>query len=139
MEVRDADEDDAARVATLIGAPASVVRELVHDRTTRIATAESDSDSDSGADTNNGPAGVVSFDARHDTVYVTRLAGTDEAVSRLLDEPIRFARREGMTVEALIEAGRTDLQGIVADAGLERAGSGPRFDGQETVVFRLDP
>lgn len=129
MEVRDAVEDDAARLAELTGAPTSVTRELVHDRTTRIA-ASGDADD---------AAGVVSFDARRDAVHVTQLAGTSEAVSRLLEEPIRFARCEDMAVEVVLEATETELQGIVDEAGFERAGSGPRFEGRETVAFRLDP
>ena len=135
MEVRDAVEDDAARMAELTGAPASVMRELVHDRSTRVATVESGTE----AGANGGLAGVVSFDARPDAIHVTRLTGTDEAVSRLLDEPIRFARREDMAVEVLIEVERTDLQEAVSEAGFERVESGPRFEGQETVAFRLDP
>ncbi|PSP73114.1 hypothetical protein BRC86_10625, partial [Halobacteriales archaeon QS_3_64_16] len=85
------------------------------------------------------PVGVVSFDARRDSVHLTQLAGTREAVSRLLDEPTRFARREDMAVEVLIEEGQPDLQEAVGEAGFERAGSGPKFNGQPTISFRLDP
>lgn len=129
MEVRDAVEEDASRLAELTGAPASVTRELVHDRTTRIA------ESDDGS----GLTGVVSFDAGRDAVHVTQLAGSEKAVSRLLDEPIRFARSEDMAVEVLLDEGETDLHAVVTDAGFERAGSGPRFDGRETATFHLDP
>jgi len=165
MEVRDAVEDDAPRLADLTGAPTSVMRELVHDRTTKVATSGDDAESESedaekaddsgetgdveavedvgnagGVDGNGGePVGVVSFDARRDSVHLTQLAGTREAVSRLLDEPIRFARREDMAVEVLIEEKRRDLQEAVCEAGFERAGSGPEFEGEETISFRLDP
>jgi uncharacterized protein with von Willebrand factor type A (vWA) domain len=130
MEVREAVEDDAARLAELTDAPASVMREVVHDRTTRIATDETGGDE---------PAGVVSFGARREAVHITQLAGTEAAVSRLLDEPIRFARREDMAVEVLLEETDTDLQGTVTDAGFEYVGSGPRFEGRPTIAFRLDP
>jgi hypothetical protein len=149
MEVRDAVEDDAPRLAALTGTPASVMRELVHDRTTKVATSEEDvgSEGESGdaesareVDGNGGePIGVVSFDARRDSVHLTQLAGSERAVSRLLEEPIRFARGEDMAVEVLIEENRSDLQEVVSEAGFERAGSGPEFDGRETISFRLDP
>ncbi|PSP61852.1 hypothetical protein BRC77_11755 [Halobacteriales archaeon QH_8_64_26] len=162
MEVRDAVEDDAPRLAELTGAPASVMRELVHDRTTKVATSGSDvgneADREDGSraaseaaesedvgnaeltEGNGGElVGVVSFDARRDSVHLTQLAGSERAVSRLLDEPIRFARREDMAVEVLIEEERGDLQEAVGEAGFERAGSGPEFDGRETISFRLDP
>jgi len=135
MEVRDAVEDDTSRLAELTGAPASVTRELVHDRTTRVAEPESGG----GDNGNDGPAGVVSFDAKRDAVHVTQLAGTRAAVSRLLDEPIRFAESEDMAVELVLEERETKLHEAVTEAGFERAGSGPRFEGRETVTFRLDP
>ena len=37
MEIRDAIEADAERLAALTGAPADVMRNLVHDRTVRVA------------------------------------------------------------------------------------------------------
>lgn len=145
MEIRDAVEDDTSRLAELTGAPASVTRELVHDRTTRVAEPEAEagegSDDESGDedDGDDGPAGVVSFDAKRDVVHITQLAGTKAAVSRLLDEPIRFARSEGMTVELVLEETETDLHETVSEVGFERAGSGPRFEGNRTVSFRLEP
>jgi hypothetical protein len=162
MEVRDAVENDAPRLAELTGAPESVMRELVHDRTTKVATSREDAGNDgkredgrrNAGDTgdvgnienagnveeNGGETiGVVSFDARRDSVHLTQLAGSERAVSRLLDEPIRFARHEDMAVEVLIEEGRPDLQEAVGEAGFERTGGGPEFEGRETISFRLDP
>jgi hypothetical protein len=59
MEVRDAVEDDAAALAELADAPEDVMRNLVHDRTVRVAAvAEGDGSSDAGADADfeRGPA-----------------------------------------------------------------------------------
>jgi hypothetical protein len=152
METHDAVEDDATRIAELTGAPTSVTRELVHDRTTKVTTRASsdeteEGDGDGNEDEDNGERkpgddgdllGVVSFDARREAVHVTQLAGTTAAVSRLLNEPIRFAEREDMAVEAVLEADESDCHEAVREAGFERAGSGPRFEGRETVVFRFE-
>ncbi|EMA55110.1 MULTISPECIES: hypothetical protein [Halococcus] len=127
MEVREAVEADAGRLATLADAPADTMRNLVHDRTVRVA--------DEGSEI----VGFVSFDARRDTVHVTQLDGTTEVAARLLDEPARFARVEGMAAELLVEESRDELQRAAAAAGFERAGSGPRFEGAPTVRFRLEP
>ena len=127
MEVREAVEADAGRLATLADAPTDTMRNLVHDRTVRVAE-------------NAGEiVGFVSFDARRDTVHVTQFDGTTEATARLLDEPARFARSEGMTAEVLVEESRSELQRAAAAAGFERACSGPRFEGAPTIKYRLEP
>jgi hypothetical protein len=127
MEVRDAVEADAEPLAALADAPAETMRNLVHDRTVRVA------------DDGGRAVGFVSFDARRDAVHVTQFEGSREVAERLLREPSRFAEGEGMPVELLVEAGREDLRAAALDAGFEERGSGPRFDGAETVAFRRDP
>jgi hypothetical protein len=127
MEVREAVEADAGRLATLADAPADTMRNLVHDRTVRVA--------DEGSEI----VGFVSFDAKRDAVHVTQLDGTGEAAAQLLDEPVRFARAEGMATELLVEESRSELQRAATAAGFERDGSGPRFEGAPTVRFRLEP
>lgn len=126
MEVRDAIEADAGRLAALGDAPAETMRNLVHDRTVRVAT-EGDS-----------VVGFVSFDARRDAVHVTQFDGQPKAVERLLDEPARFARNEGMAAELLVEASKEGLRRAATEAGFREVGTGPRFDGAATVKFRLD-
>lgn len=80
---------------------------------------------------------MVSFDARHETVYVTQLAGDREAVERLLEEPIRFARGEGMDVEAIVASDDAAGKSAVETKGFSRSGEGPRFGGERTVRYRL--
>jgi hypothetical protein len=126
MDVRDAVEADAGRLAALGDAPAETMRNLVHDRTVRVAAEDDDL------------VGFVSFDARRDAVHVTQFDGQPEAVERLLDEPARFARSEGMAAELLVEASREELRRAATDAGFREVGSGPRFDGAPTVKFRLE-
>lgn len=126
MEVRDAVEADAGRLATLADAPAETMRNLIHDRAVRVA------------DEGDEIVGFVSFDARRDAVHVTQFDGTAEATERLLDEPARFARNEEMPAELLVEVSRDELKRAAASAGFEEVGSGPRFDGASTVKFRLD-
>ena len=126
MEVRDAVEADAESLAALASAPAETMRNLVHDRTVRVA--------DDGS-----VVGFVSFDARRDAVHVTQFEGDRETAERLLHEPRRFAESEGMPVELLVEADRDELRAAALDAGFEERGPGPRFDGAETVTFRDEP
>jgi hypothetical protein len=126
MDVRDAVEADAERLAELTNTPTDVMRNLVHDRTVRVA--EDDGD----------VLGFVSFDAQRDTVHVTQLEGTVGAEERLLEEPCRFARNERMTVEMLVTGEDEELQGVAEAAGFENRGTGPVFDGTPTIRYRLE-
>jgi len=125
MELRDAVETDAGRLSSLTDTPRDVMRNLVHDRTVRVA--ESDGEI----------AGFVSFDAREQTVYVTQLEGTAELYSDLLAEPIRFARSESMDVELFVVDSETSLQETLARVGFERVGAGPTFEEEPTTRYRL--
>jgi len=131
MDVRDAVEADAERLGELAETPEDVMRNLVHDRTVRVATVAAD-DADS-------IAGFVSFDAREGTVHVTQLAGDGEACTRLLDEPVGFAEREGMAVELLVPDDRDEIRTAAEAAEFQERGSGPRFDGTPTTRYRLEP
>ena len=126
MDIRDAVEADAERLAELTESPQDVMRNLVHDRTVRVAEGEA-------------IEGFVSYDAREETVHITQLEGTDEVRDRLLGEPIRFADSEGMAVELLVPEDESETRDAAEDAGFERTGSGPTFEGQPTVRYRLDP
>lgn len=127
MDVRDAVEADAERLASLTEAPRDVMRNLVHDRTVRVA------------EDDENIVGFVSFDARADTVHVTQLEGDPDAFDPLLAEPIAFARTEDMAVELLVPADEESLGEAAIEAGLSRAGSGPSFGGEPTTKYRLEP
>ena len=127
MEIRDAVEDDAQVLADLAEGPRDVLRNLIHDRTVRIATEDGD------------PIAFISFDAQPGTVYVTQIGGEPEACKRLLEEPIQFANGEGMSVELLLPDGKEEIRDAVASAGFEEAGSGPQFEGVPTVRYRHEP
>ncbi len=127
MNVRDAVEADAGRLAALTDAPTDVMRNLVHDRTVRVAEA---------GDTVEG---FVSYDAEGSTVHVTQLEGNAELCERLLAEPSRFADREGMEVELLAMASDEAAKTAAERAAFERCGPGPRFDGDRTVRYRRKP
>ena len=131
MDVRDAVEADAERLGELAETPEDVMRNLVHDRTVRVAIAGAEETADS-------IAGFVSFDAREGTVHVTQLAGDGEACTRLLDEPVGFAEREGMAVELLVPDGRDEIRTAAEAAEFQERGSGPRFDGTPTTRYRLE-
>jgi hypothetical protein len=125
MEIRDAVEADAERLADLTGAPTDVMRNLVHDRTVRVAD-------------DDGVEGFVSYDATDRTVHVTQLEGDPALCERLLEEPTRFADREGMNVEVLLTEDDDATRQVVQDSGFDEYGPGPQFDGTRTIRYRWD-
>jgi hypothetical protein len=166
MDVRDAVEADAERLAELTGSPRDVMRNLVHDRTVRVverdrdrsdsdgdadgtsagdggtgATDEDSTDSAAAPDTTDSAAvcGFVSYDARADTVHITQLEGETAVADRLLEEPLRFAESEDMAVELLVPEDETETREAADRAGFEHAGPGPAFEGERTVRYRFDP
>jgi hypothetical protein len=126
MDVRDAVESDAGRLAELTDAPRDVMRNLVHDRTVRVA------------ERGDEIVGFVSYDAREGAVHVTQIEGDPDVYPPLLDEPIRFARSEGMSVEMLVPEDGPAVEEAAVTAGFETVGSGPRFDGTPTTRLRAD-
>jgi hypothetical protein len=141
MQVRDAVEDDAPAMAAIADAPKDVMRNLVHDRTVRVAepdVVDDDPNEDAGG---RDPQllGFVSFDARQDAVHVTQLDGTDEACELLLSEPVRFAEREGMAVELLVPHADDGVAAAARSQGFDDVGTGPRFEGVRTTRYRLEP
>jgi hypothetical protein len=137
MDVRDAVEADADALSAIADVPSDVIRNLIHDRTVRVADRD-----ETAADTDDGGpdvAGFVSFDVRDRTVHVTQLGGTERACEQLLTEPVRFATAEGMTVELLTVENDEVTRSAAKAAGFERDGTGPAFDGEETIRYRLDP
>ena len=127
MDVRDAVEEDAETLADLADGPRDVLRNLIHDRTVRIAVEGGEA------------VAFLSFDARPGTVYVTQIGGDPGACERLLEEPVRFAEREGMSVALLVADDEAAIREAVAGAGFEEVGSGPRFEGVPTVRYRREP
>ncbi|TKR24790.1 hypothetical protein [Natronomonas salsuginis] len=126
MNVRDAVEADAERLAALTGAPTDVMRNLIHDRTVRVA------------DHDGSVEGFVSYDAEDSTVHVTQLEGTATTCRTLLEEPTRFADTEGMSVELLVMEDDEATQAAAEGMAFERRGPGPRFDGSQTIRYRRD-
>ncbi|MFC4359810.1 hypothetical protein ACFO0N_17840 [Halobium salinum] len=171
MDVRDAVEADADALAAIAGTPTDVMRNVIHDRTVRVAAAAETVPDDGSASTEGGEpravegdesasaeiddgtvqsdpsagdgadavAGFVSFDARDDVVHITQFGGETAAYDALLGEPARFARKEGMRVEVLVDAGDDDRRSALESAGFEYDGSGPTFEGQETVRYGMAP
>ena len=127
MNVRDAIEADAERLAVLTGSPTDVMRNLVHDRTVRVA------------ESGDTVEGFVSYDAEDSTVHVTQLEGDAELCERLLAEPRRFADQEDMEIELLAMETDDAAKTAAERAAFERCGPGPRFDGARTVRYRWEP
>ncbi len=126
MDIREAVEADAGRLAALTDAPRDVMRNLVHDRTVRVA------------ETDDEIVGFVSYDAREQTVHVTQLEGDTDTFQRLLAEPVGFAEAEGMAVELLAPDDEEHVQAAAREAGFENVGSGPRFEGKSTTRYRQE-
>jgi len=139
MEVRDAVEADAEALAALADAPTDVMRNLVHDRTVRVATADGEGAAPEEPETAPDLEGFVSFDVRDGTVHVTQVGGTRRACERLLDEPTRYARREGMDVELLVPEADEDTRLAAEAAGFDDRGPGPTFEGRRTVRYWQNP
>ncbi|PSQ00705.1 hypothetical protein BRC89_01320 [Halobacteriales archaeon QS_4_70_19] len=135
MDVRDAVEADADRLAELTDHPSDVMRNLVHDRTVRVAT-EPDAD---GAEEGGRVVGFVSYDAQNGVVHITQFEGALQACERLLEEPLRFARGESMSVELLVSENADEKRDIAEAAGFHNDGRGPAFDGMPTVRYRHEP
>lgn len=139
MEIRDAVEADAERLASLTGAPTDVMRNLIHDRTVRVAD-DRVIDENVGADEDADEVeAFVSYDAQGSTVHVTQLEGDADLCRQLLDEPTRFAEREGMDVELLVAEDEETARTAAEAAAFEESGSGPRFGGTETTRYRWEP
>ncbi len=126
MNVRDAVEADGGRLAALADIPTEVMANVIHDRTVRVA------------DTNGDIDGFVGFEADEETVHVTHLFGTKAACEQLLDEPIRFAKKETMPVEILFPEPESDTVSVAERAGFEETEPGPWFDGHQTRRLRLE-
>jgi hypothetical protein len=140
-EVRDAVEADAESMAAIADAPEDVMRNVLHDRTVRVAVRPR-TDAGPNADTDADDRellGFVSFDVRGSTVYVTQLGGSVEACELLLAEPVRFARGEDFDVEYVASKSDDRAREAVDRAGFENLGPGPQFEGEATVRYRLDP
>lgn len=140
MEIRDAVEADADEMAAIADSPTDVMRNLVHDRTVRVAEPDGTA-TDPNADTDRSDddlLGFVSFDAKQQTVHVTQLDGTAEACQKLLGEPIRFAEQEGMDVELLAPDSEPAIATAAEELGFVTAGRGPTFNGTGTIRYRLE-
>jgi len=139
MRIRDALESDAEALASVIGRPEDVVRNMIHDRSVRVAV-EGAGDSDTAGDSDDAEevvCGFVAFDVRGDTVHVTDFDGNGSTIERLFEEPRRFARREEMGVEVVVP--NDEATGEVIEAsGFESAGRGPRFEGRRTTRYRIE-
>ena len=132
MRIRDALESDAEAIAEVTGRPPDVVVDTIHDRSVRVAVRGEDREAEGTVD------GFVAFDVRSETVHVTDFGGSKTAIGRLFDEPKRFGDRERMDVEVVVAGENEDRIEAVEAAGFVAVGAGPRFDGRETVRFRLE-
>lgn len=143
MDIRDAVEADVPALAALVDVPPTALRNLVHERSVRILVNDGSegewAGEESGSDaTAEGVHGFISFDVRDGAVHVTQFGGDTAAGERLLAEPLRFARSEGLPVEALVGQADDALRAALEAVGFERVGSGPNFHGEPTERYRFE-
>ncbi|WP_049985520.1 hypothetical protein [Halobellus rufus] len=158
VEVRDAVEADAETLGAIVDLPADVLRNVVHDRTVRLAVSPDrdpgpNADVDEAAETggtgeaasadDDSPTdavhGFVAFDVEDGTVHVTQLAGDASVAERLLAEPVRFAVNEGFDVALVVPESDSDITSAAEAAGFETVGPGPQFGGEPTTKYRFSP
>jgi hypothetical protein len=140
VEVRDAVEDDAEALGAIVDLPADALRNVVHDRTVRLAVDRpGDPGPNTDGDADESVRGFVAFDVMDGTVHVTQLGGDTDVTEQLLAEPVRFAVREGFDVVSVVPDSDTDAAAAAEAAGFSAAGPGPRFDGESTTRYRFDP
>jgi len=141
MRIRDALESDVEELATATDRPRGVVKNMIHDRSVRVAVAgsgESSADSEETAGDDSTVTGFVAFDVRGETVHVTDFEGDEAVIRRLFEEPRRFARREEMGVEVVVPNDERTGD-VLENAGFSSAGPGPRFEGRRTTRYAIDP
>jgi hypothetical protein len=154
MQVRPAVEADAAAMAELADRPVAVLRDVIHDRSVRVAVGNEAAEgvplrsddvttgSTTADDATDGEQGILSgfvcYDATREAVHVTALVGSEGACERLLDPPIKFGECESLPVE-LVAGGEGTAAAAARAAGFEDCGDGPRFDGAATRRFRYLP
>lgn len=135
MQIRDAHEGDVSAIVDLAVGDVDP-QHLLRVRMVRVANEAGDGPA--GGDEGDAIVGFLAFDARTDAVHVTRIGGTADAVHALLDDAIGFAKRENLSVEAVVPNGGSTAVALETK-GFESGGSGPRFEGRETTRYRLDP
>lgn len=123
MKVREATPADAPTLESLVSGDLDADR-LVRDRRVIVAVAA------------NEIQGFLSYDTWNGTVHVSTLVGDRDVVEALLEEPRRFADREGLPVEIVVPDGDEQLREAVEDAGFEHAGEGPAFEGGPSHRYR---
>ena len=134
MRIRDALESDAEALSTVIGRPKDVVKNMIHDRSVRVAVEGGDGE---GSGDDEPVLGFVAFDVRDGTVHVTDFDGSGSTIERLFQEPRRFARREEMGVEVVVPNDEETSE-VIEASGFAVAGRGPRFEGRRTTRYRIE-
>ena len=125
MDVREAEDADARTLETLVDADLDADR-LVRERTVLVA------------EEGDEIRGFLSYDTWSGTVHVSTMVGEPPVVDTLLEEPRRFADTQDIPVEIVVPVHDDELQSIVTEAGFERVGTGPLFDGDPSHRYRYN-
>lgn len=125
MEVREATPDDVDVLATLFETSERAAERLLVERSVVVGE-------EAGR-----IVGACAFDRWEGAVHVTRLASRTGDVRPLLGPAVDRAAASELPVEVLVVD--DDLADALRAAGFADAGSGPRFGGRETRMYRQEP
>jgi len=142
LEYRDAREDDAGDVAGIANSyvmsenlSVGSMRDLVQDRTMKVAEAEGEADDES-----ERIVGYVSYRVVEDTVVVQHICVVPEyrdteVTERLVSFPVEFADEEGMRTRAAVNEGSWFTE-FLPTQGFEKKGEA-RFAGETLVMYEV--
>lgn len=125
MDTREATPADASTLEAYVDGDLDAER-LIRERTVVVAEA------------NDEMLGFVAYDAWNGTVHVSALVGDSDVVDVLLQPARRLAATDDMPVEIVVPDDDHDLQTVVEEAGFERVGTGPLFDGEPSHRYRYN-
>ena len=143
-DAREDDADDIAEMANLyvMSEDLSVgsMRDLVQDRTIKVAVAEGDGEEKTDGEKHGTIVGYVSYHAVDDTVVVQHVCVVPEyrdtdVPERLVDFPVEFADDEGMKTRAAVDEGSWFTE-FLPTQGFEEKGEA-RFAGETLVMYEL--
>lgn len=144
VEYRDAREDDAAEIAEIANSyvmsenlSVGSMRDLVQDRTMKVAEEEGGGDAD---DEDGRIVGYVSYHAIEDTVVVQHICVVPEyrdteIPESLVSFPVDFADEEGMNTRAAVN-GESWFTEFLPTQGFKEKGEA-RFAGEKLIIYEV--
>ncbi|MDZ7687853.1 MAG: hypothetical protein U5J64_03855 [Halobacteriales archaeon] len=147
MKYRDAREDDAVDIAEIANSyvmsenlSVGSMRDLVQDRTIKVAEEGDEGDTKKDGEKDNRIVGYVSYHAVDDTVVVQHICVVPDyrdtdVPERLVAFPVEFADEEGMRTRAAVNEDSWFTE-FLPTQGFEEKGEA-RFAGETLVMYEV--